>query len=68
MDPSHIPFFLSVRIVDNDITEEKAIENEGEENMNESFYTFKKPVETVHRYEKDAAEFAREFEENMVRF
>ena len=64
MNPQDIPFFLSVRLVDG---------ANGEESSNADEVIIRKsntnsPQTILTKYEKDAAEVAREFEENMVRF
>ncbi|GFH58537.1 hypothetical protein CTEN210_15013 [Chaetoceros tenuissimus] len=63
MNPQDIPFFLSVRLVDG---------ANGEESNADEFVISKSntnsPQAILTKYEKDAAEVAREFEENMVRF
>ena len=63
MNPQDIPFFLSVRLVDGTNGEES---NADEVLMNKS--NTNSPQVILTKYEKDAAEVAREFEENMVRF
>ena len=82
-NPSDVPVFLSVRIVDDDVL---ATTNSGgtgttsntnggtihtdvndKDNMIQDQME-KNPIEHVFQYEKDAAGFAREFEESMVRF
>ena len=67
-----MPFFLSVRIVDDVIDSDVKVEGGadggalgGKKNANRNQ---KNPVEHIIQYEKDAARFAREFQENMVRF
>lgn len=63
MNPQDIPFFLSVRLVDGANGEES---NADEVVISKS--NTNSPQAILTKYEKDAAEVAREFEENMVRF
>ncbi len=77
-NPSDVPFFLSVRIVDDEVNSD-VTKTEGStaqvggpnglnyEDQNENGHN-KNPINHIYQYEQDAAKFAREFEENMVRF
>lgn len=80
-NPVDVPFFLSVRIVDDEVVDADGnvesggagannsigAANSGMNNKNEN-QNRKNPVQHIYQYEQDAAKFARDFEENMVRF
>lgn len=59
-NPQDIPFFLSVRLIDGN--DEK---NTNDEIKSDSA---KNPVVLLNKYEKEAADLANHFEENMIRF
>ena len=65
-NPQDIPFFLSVRLVDENNNKEQDTENTESRVQNES--EMSNPVDFLTRYEKNAADLANEFEDNMVRF
>ena len=69
-NPSDIPLFLSVRIIDEvPTTSEGKVESKMDKsNSNDGNKNQSNPTEQVYQYERDAAIFAREFEESMVRF
>ncbi len=71
-NPSDVPVFLSVRIVDDNLTDGHVESNSdgGERGSNsgnnKNNYDSRKPAEHIlYQYERDAAVFAREFEESM---
>ena len=69
-NPADVPLFLSVRIVDEEINADSKLEGGaygGNMTKNEN-RNKRNPVDHIYQYEQDSAKFAREFEENMVRF
>ena len=74
-NPSDVPIFLSVRIVDTEITASSTGENTSEisniineQHTGKNDTALRSSTEHVYQYERDAAKFAREFEDNMIRF
>jgi hypothetical protein len=74
INPSDVPVFLSVRIVDDDTTggnhldSHAAAGDKTENRSSENHGKVKSSTEHLQKYERDAAVFATEFEANMVRF
>mmetsp|Transcript_15385 Transcript_15385/g.23009 ORF Transcript_15385/g.23009 Transcript_15385/m.23009 type:complete len:145 (+) Transcript_15385:210-644(+) len=64
MNPQDIPFFLSVRLLD----DTNASELEKMQDGGEADVEMKNPVAFLTKYEKDAADLANHFEETMNRF
>jgi hypothetical protein len=63
-----VPVFLSVRLID-DLSGDLQVEDSTDAiSKNLENQSKKNPIEHIYQYEKDAAGFAREFEESMVRF
>ena len=73
-NPSDVPVFLSVRIVEDDVqTDTTVVENKKngkgtQISDNDGSGSNRSPIDYVRQYEKDSAFFAREFEDNIVRF
>ena len=65
-NPQDIPLFLSVRLVEENNKDKDTTHNEDSAVQSES--GFNNPIEFLTRYEKNAADLANEFEDNMVRF
>lgn len=68
-NPADIPFFLSVRLVDDtnhDNGNEK--DDDGSTSMDDQDVGVKDPVAVLERYEKCAAQLVNDFEDNMIRF
>ena len=63
-NPQDIPFFLSVRLVDDTSAGDKEKIQEGDKMDAE----MSNPVALLANYERDAADLASHFEENMIRF
>jgi len=64
VNPQDIPFFLSVRLVDDTSAGDKEKIQEGDKMDAE----MSNPVALLANYERDAADLASHFEENMIRF
>lgn len=67
-NPQDIPFFLSVRLVDENHNEEETEQNDEAKEGGPNESSVANPVEFLTRYEQNAADLANEFEDNMVRF
>lgn len=70
-NPADIPFFLSVRLVDeinHDNGDDKNEDDSNNNNMDDQDAGVKDPVAVLERYENCAAQLVNDFEENMIRF
>jgi hypothetical protein len=66
-NPADIPFFLSVRLVDETYHDNKDDKDESN-NIDDQDRGVKDPVAVLERYEHCAAQLVNDFEENMIRF
>ena len=69
-NPQDIPVFLSVRLVDDSNKEQNSntMEDSEENGIGDDLEKMKNSVARLTQYEKLAADLAKEFEQNMVRY
>ena len=68
-NPQHIPFFLSTRIVDTELNpNESNVAGDTEVQSEQIPIKAKNACALLKQYESNAAEFATEFEDNILRF